>query len=252
MSQGLKKDVEKSLVVMCNRIGFKKKQYYFIKPIDNNVMATLHFGITTQSIKMHIYVNLTIGVSHRKIEELYAKLTGNDNGLIQSTIGLQIGYLMPGNSFKEWEFTENRDNAPIYEDMLKQIQMYGLPFQEKMKDFNNLFEAIDKREPGILNQARDRYLPILYYLKGDKQKGLETIEAAISRQQTPLTDKEIKKTSSGETVVLRADSDKKVGAEVMDNLLRNFPSGGSIVIIGSGIGKLDPEYLKFAERYRAL
>lgn len=251
MSQLFKKEVEKSLAAICNRIGFKKKQYYYIKPIDNNVIATLHFGVATHTDKGHIYVNVTIGVSHKNVEELRVKLTGNNNTLLQSTIGIQIGYLMPGNSFKEWDFAENMDNSHVYEDILKNIQTYGFAYQEKMKNFDNLFEAFEKRIQGVLNQARDRYLPILYYLKGNKPEGLKAIEESLERQQKPVSDEEIKKTTSGETVVLRAGTDK-VDAKGFDDLLKKLPSGGSIAIVGSGVGKVDPEYLKFAENYKAL
>lgn len=227
MSQALKKEVEKGLADICSRIGFKKKQYYYVKSIDNNVIATLHFGMATRTDKGHIYVNVTIGVSHKNVEELYAKLTSNNNPLLQSTIGLQIGYLMPGNSFKEWDFAENGDNSYLYEDILKNIQIYGFAYQEKMKGFDNLLEAFEKRASGILNQAQDRYLPILYYLKGDKQKGLKAIEEAIERQGKPVSESEIER-------------------------LKKLAGSGGQVIIGSGIGKVDPEYLKFAENYKAL
>lgn len=251
MSQLFKKEIEKGLVAICNRIGFKKKQYYFIKPIDNNVIATLGFGMILHKAKGHIFIDVTIGVSHKNVEQLYAKLVGIDKPLLQSTIGKQIGYLMPEKSYKEWDFIENADNTYVYEDLLKNIQTYGFAYQEKMKDFDNLFEAIEKREQGVLNQARDRYLPILYYLKGDKQKGLKSIEEAIERQGKPVSDAEIKKTTSGETVILRAGNEK-IGTQGFDDLLKKLPSGGSIVIVGSGIGEVDPEYLKFAERYKAL
>jgi len=225
MSHIFKKEVEKGLSVICGSIGFKKKQYYFIKPINNTVIATLHFGMATHTDKGYIYVNVTIGVSHKNVEDLYVKLTGNNNPLFQSTIGIQIGYLMTGNSFKEWDFAENADNSSLYQDILKNIQTYGFAYQEKMKSFDNLFEAYEKRVPGVLNQARDRYLPIFYYLKGDKQKGLKTIEEAIERQKKPLDKSSIPEFSGAKE---------------------------EITIIGSGIGKVDPEYLKFAENYRLL
>ncbi|MFT3740237.1 MAG: hypothetical protein QM786_15940 [Breznakibacter sp.] len=225
MSQVLKKEVEKGLAAICNRIGFKKKQYYFIKPIDDNVIATLNFGFILHKAKGHVFIDIGVGVFHKFVEELYAKLTGIDKSVFKYTISLQIGDLMPGNSFKEWDFAENADNSYLYEDMLKNIQTYGFAYQEKMKDFDNLLEAFEKRVPGILNQARDRYLPILYYLKGDKQRGLKAIEEAIEKQKKPLAESNIPKFSGAKE---------------------------EITIIGSGIGKVDPEYLKFAENYKLL
>ena len=226
MSQGFKKEVEKGLATISKEVGFKKKKYNFYKPINELVYATLGFGMATHKDKGHIYVNVTIGVSHKDVEELRAKATGyNSLDIMQPTIGIQIGYLMQDNSFKEWDFVENADNSSLYEDILKNIQTYGFAYQEKMKDFDNLLEAFEKRVPGVLNQGRDRYLPILYYLKGDKQRGLKAIEEAIERQKKPLDESNIPKFSGAKE---------------------------EITIIGSSIGKVDPEYLKFAENYKLL
>lgn len=219
-----KKDIQKGLAEISHSLEFKKTKYCFFKTISYDVIATLHFGMVTQSLKGHIIVNVTVGVSHRKVEELYAKLTGNKNLILKTTIGSQLGYLMPENDFKEWDFVEGQDNSNVFNNLSYCIKTYGFPYQEKMKDFNNLFKAFEKREPGILHIARDRYLPILYYLKGEKQKGLQFIEEAIERQKKPFDERDILKFSAEE----------------------------QITIVGPGIGKVDPEYLKFVEEYKKL
>lgn len=218
------KDIQKGLVEVCQDMGFGKTKYYFVKNKDGEVIDTLHFGMVTQSLRGHIIVNVTVGASHRKVEELYAKLTGNKNLILKTTIGSQLGYLMPENDFKEWDFIEGQDNSNVFNNLSYCIKTYGFPYQETMSDFNNLFKAFEKREPGILHFTRDRYLPILYYLKGEKQKGLQFIEEAIERQKTPFDEKDILK----------------------------FNAKEQITIIGPGIGKVDPEYLKFVEEYKKL
>jgi len=227
MSKEFKKEVEKEISSICSRIAFRKKQYYFIKSINDNVLATIHFGMAVHMAKGHIFVNVTVGVSHKDVEELFAKLTERSNPLIQATIGSQIGYLMPEDSFKEWDFVENADNAHVLEDLLKHIQIYGLPYFEKMKDFDNLLEAMEKRVTGVLNPARDRYLPILYYLKGDKQRGLKAIDEAMERQRKPVSEAKMEE-------------------------LRRLAGPDGQIIIGSGIGKVTPEYLRFVENYKLL
>lgn len=227
MSKEFIKKIEKGLSEICYNIEFKKKQYYFIKPIDSNVIATLNFGLITHKAQGHIFVDVGIGVAYKDIEELYAELTNIDKSSFKHTISEQLGYLMPHKAYKEWDFVENADNTIAFEDLLNCIQTYGFEYFERMKDFNNLFEAFETRTPGLLNHARDRYLPILYNMKGEKQKGLQFIKEAIERQKKPV------------------DDDKK-------EFLKKLAGSGGQVIIGSGIGKVDPEYLKFAENYKLL
>jgi hypothetical protein len=227
MSKEFKKEVEKGLSAICDKIGFKKKQCYFIKPMDDNVIAILHFGMVTHASKGHIYINVGVGVSYKNAEKLLYFLLGRDKVIFDHTILQQIGYLMPENTFKEWDFVEDANNTRVFEDLLKSIQAYGFPYQEKMRCFDNLLQSFERRDAGILYIARDRYLPILYYLKGDKQRGVQAIEEAIERQKQPVSE------------------------ETKEQLKKMAGAGGQ-VIIGSGVGQVDPEYLMFAERYRLL
>lgn len=55
MSRMFRKELEKDLAVMCERIGFKRNKYSFIKKIDDEVYATLSFGFVSYQLKGHIY-----------------------------------------------------------------------------------------------------------------------------------------------------------------------------------------------------
>lgn len=228
MSRMFRKEIEKGLALMCEKIGFKRNKYSFIKKIDDEVYATLSFGFVSYQLKGHIYVDVSVGVSHTKLNDLHSRLSGysNNNRLISPTLHQQIGYLMPEDEYKEWDFVENMDNSKVYEDLLQCIQTYGFPYQQKLKQFDNIFEAYEKRFSGVLNIHRDKYLPIFYYLKGEKEKGLKVIEEAIERESKPLSKEEIDRFSSS------------VG-----------PNGE--VFIRGPVG-VDASYLEFVERYKSL
>lgn len=184
MSKEFIKEIKKGISEMCNKVGFNKnKQYlYYIKPYTENVAAILHFGFYTHQMSGHILVDVSIGVSYKNVEELYCKLCEIANSTYDFTIIRQIGYLMPERHYKDWDFVEGDDNTGVFEDLLRQIKTYGFDYVESMKDFNNLFKAFEMGT-SILNVSRDRRLPILYYLKGEKEKGLKFIEEALERQQ---------------------------------------------------------------------
>jgi hypothetical protein len=72
----------------------------------------------------------------------------------------------------------------------------------------------------------------------------------ISRRPT---DEEIRKGQKPENVIiLRAGETPPMIGEEMEKALKKLPSGGEMIIVGSGIGKIDPECLKFVENYKLL
>jgi hypothetical protein len=227
MNSSFKKEVEKNLTEICKVLGFKKKKYNFYKPLNTEVFATIGFGIAIHSKKGHVYVNVTIGVFYKNVEELKAKLTGYNNNLdfMQPTIGIQIGYLMKENSFKEWDFTENKDNSIVYNDLFKNIQNYGFEYHEKMKNIDNLLESIEKRVPGVLNHAREKYLPIIYYLKGNKIKGIEFIDKTINMY----------KSQPKEIPDIQFEGAKTI-----------------LTITGKNFGKISPDYFDFRAKFQDL
>lgn len=251
MSQQFRKELERELTTRCKDIGFKKKKYNFYKPINESIYATLGFGISNHGIKGNCLVNVVVGVYCKDVVDLFMQLIVGKVGTVYPIMGIQLGYLMPEATFKEWNFIEGVNNDIVFEDLFMNIKTYGFQYQERLNKFDRLLQAFEKMEPGISNYERDRYLPILYYLCGDKQKGEEVIKTAITRQKTTFSDEELKKKNNRETLVLCAGSDK-VDDKDFDKLLKKLPSGGSIMIVGSGVGKVSPEYFKFAERYKLL
>ncbi len=227
MSKIFEKEIKEGLLELSKKIGYKKKKYFFTKTKDDNITDALLFGLSLYRKPNHTYVDITVGVAHKNVELLYTKLTNKDKNIFNTTISSQIGYLMPERNYKDWEFSKGKDNTKVFDDILMAIQTYAFPYQEKMANFENLFEAYKKREPGILHIHRDRYLPILYYLKGEKQKGLDFIKEAIERQKKPIDKKEME-------------------------IFKKLAGSDGQIIIGGGIGKVDPLYLEFAERYKAL
>jgi hypothetical protein len=233
-------------------IGLKKQQYCFVKSMNDNAIATLNFGIVRHFTKGHIYVNVVVGMFYKNIEDLYAKLSGNTNVYFKATTGLQIGYLMPEQSFKEWDFNENIDNTDLFNEIFNCIQKYAFAYYKKMQHIKEFAIQLQDRDKHVLGGI-DIYLPILYYLNGEKQKGLECIAAAIEKKKNPKTNEEIRGEKMPEEVVILRAGESNATADDMQKMLDNVPSGGSIIIVGAkDSGEIDPMYLKFVENYKEL
>ena len=138
--------------------------------------------------------------------------------------------------------------------MFSNLFHYGEFYWIRLSDFDELFKAVYDREKGLLNDRRERLLPILYYMKGEKEKGIEFIQETIKcRSRRPTDDELLAGRDKAKTIILRAGEGPKLTAENMDKMLRDLPSGGSIEIVGPGCnGVVDPLYLEFAKRYELL
>ena len=248
----MKKDIDKEIAQRCKELGFMKRKYNFYKPLTSSVWAILGFGCASFRQPGHFFINVLIGVFNKDVDDIYSKLTGY-SGLkyMQPTIGKQLGYLMPVNFFYEWDIVNDADNTEQFDSIFNNIQKYGYPYQEKMSKFDNLFEAFYHRDSGILNEGREKTLPILYYMKGEKEKGIKFIQETIERRSKRPTDEELLGGRSKENaIILRAGEGPKLTADDMKKMLKNLPSGGSIEMVGSGCnGNVDPSYLEFAKRF---
>ncbi len=211
------------LHIMCKQLGFSKKKYNYYKPLTNGIFSTLGFGIAHYSTPGHTFINVIVGVLHEDVELLSFKLTGyNRLTTMQPQIGIQLGYLMPEKKYREWEYQENTDNTIMFDDLLSNIQNYAIPYQTSYKDPSVLFNAIEDINISTYF-IRDRYLPILYYLRGDKQSGLRVINEAFERQLHPKQPE-----------------------------IPNINGAKIEIFVGPGHGIVDPSYVTFAKNYRDL
>lgn len=219
-------NIKKELANRLKAIKFNKNKMVFIREITKETFATIAFTSRyyhdRKTKKKYYYLGLDVGVSFLAVNKLYQKLIGSDVMYYDNVVHKQIGYLMPANQYKEWEFVEDEEATIVFDNMFACIQDYAFPYYNQMSDLNHVFDIL-KSGDGILHIARDRYLPILYYLKGDKQSGLKIIDEAIERQLHP----------------------KKPEIPIIE--------GASVeVFMGPSYGRVDPTYLTFAERFKNL
>lgn len=236
-------------------LGFKKKKYDFFRPINDNVYATIGYTTATHRMKAHTLINPIIGIAYEDVNRLYDQMCGYQHN-IAPTLWMPIGYLMPEVNFKEWDFIDSVDNEDILTDMLSAIQKYGEPYWDKMSYFDNLFDAVFVRTTGLFNGKRNRLLPILYYMRGEKEKGQQVIDDAIKEMQRVKSDVELLEgvptCVQVNTKILRVGVDT-ANKEEVDKMFNNMKPGSAIVFAGpTDSGFVDPEYIKFAERYKAL
>ena len=243
-------EIKKELDHRLKNIGFKKKHYYYYKQWDKNMYLTISFGIASFLLPKHRLVSPTIGICYIDVNKLYEQLSDREvANNIYPTVSEGLGYIMPENTFKEWDFVENQDNTSIYDDMFKAITTYGFAYIIQKDRHDRIVDFFKTRE-----KAGHQILSISYFLNGEKEKGLQVFNDFLERMSHRPTDEEIRRGKKPEDVIiLRAGETTSMTGIEMEKMFKKLPSGGEMVIVGAGSnGQIDPEYLKFVEKYKPL
>ncbi len=162
----LRKELDASLKVMCQDMGFQKHKYDFYKVIGDWSMQ-IGFVYASYQVKGHILLSCIIGVSNVKLYEIYAKHVGLKYKYPNEIISLQIGYLTPRNSFFEWDVSEYTNLNKLCEEIKLTILKYGYPFFEKYANMDYLYDSLLYRRIYPIGGNRGIWLSIIDYFKGN-------------------------------------------------------------------------------------
>ncbi|MDE6872079.1 MAG: hypothetical protein K2J62_08190 [Bacteroidales bacterium] len=175
----MSKQVNDSLKEICRSLGYEKKGDFYIKPFSSNIYLTIRFSIASYRIKGHRLVAPMIGVRYEDVEKILQEISP-DERLIKSrnpnTISEHIGYIMPIDDWKEWDFIEH-GNTPefIINDLREALQKYSIEYCKRFLTIDDIIAKIESEAWNPSNYSLFRRLPILYYLTGYKQKGIKFI-----------------------------------------------------------------------------
>ncbi len=112
-------------------------------------------------------LNPVVGVRYQTMERTLAEITGEKfHAYIPPTVSVNVGYLMPENSYRSWRFEEGGLNKQKVLDMVAIVEKVGRPFMSTMADLESLTEALEAKRYS-LPDVRRYHLPVIYYLKGE-------------------------------------------------------------------------------------
>ena len=188
-----KSDVRNEIKAKLLEYGFKRKSHYvnekhrlsFIKKENNNILS-ISFGEGWNS-EGHTQIYPNIGIGYIDINKLYAKLS-NIKRFDYPILLEGIGNLKPVKELMKWDFNDYGNNDNVLSEMVSTIFQYAEPYWKGMSVFDNLYNAVVNKKALLINVEEERILPILHYLKGEKEKGKEIIEETLNSnklQRTP-------------------------------------------------------------------
>jgi len=171
------KDVDSYVIEKLEKLGFTKKKELFYLPIDENTIGVIALPRATRYSKEAFSIAPVIGVINKQVEEIVHELTGQKRkGLTKSEF---LGYLMPENSYREWEFHKSIPISFVARNMIKNIKKYGIPWMKKLSNMRYLAEEMEKdlAIPGGHYEA----LPIIWFLLGEKERAFNHINKVFEK-----------------------------------------------------------------------
>lgn len=203
--KSLKKEINEQVKKHLSQYGFQTKKYSIQVRIKDNVVQTIGLGFAHGGR----CVTILIGVLYQDINAILLKLGGYDSmKTYNGMVGTNIGYLMPGNFYKEWIFRKE-DTLDMIEsivkDMMNAIIQYGFPYLDELSDKSFLLDKLLdlNSEDKYMCPNRDKLIPVLYHLRGEDALAMDYIKKAIQKEgEWPSKEEMEKLLSMGDIVII--------------------------------------------------
>ncbi|MGM9764376.1 MAG: hypothetical protein ACI3ZQ_10195 [Candidatus Cryptobacteroides sp.] len=179
------KQVNTILKEICGSLGYEyyKKGDIFVKPYTTNIISTIGFMIASYRVKGHRFIAPIIGVILEDVEKILRVVSGAEylkKYRYTNTVSEHIGYIMPMHKWKEWDLIEPGTNSEIILDDLKEsLRQYSDVYCRRFSSIEDVIAVTDMKYWNPCNYALFERLPIMYYIIGRKQKGLDFINKAL-------------------------------------------------------------------------
>ncbi|MBC8592359.1 hypothetical protein H8744_03700 [Oscillospiraceae bacterium N12] len=160
--------------------GFKKKYKTCFQRSFVDAIQMLTFGHSTHNEVSVRYLTYTVSLTYPTIDKIATQLHE-----IMGNIGVNVGYLMPEKSFKEWRLVLDCPDECLHQilnNIMFTVEQYAIPFLDKYSNIEELIVGLENGELRCTDDIKDRYLPILYYLLGNNHNALLLVDEAIKRR----------------------------------------------------------------------
>lgn len=140
--------------------------------------STISFNIAHYGVKGHSFVAPRMGILYEMVETLLFQVS--DLGCYRCpnfpTISEHVGYILPCNCWMEWDlFAEDSDFNSKVIDLQDKIQLGTEIFKSRFSDLSSVISYVETLPYGSAFQELLIRLPIMYYIVGEKDKGIRFI-----------------------------------------------------------------------------
>ena len=162
--------------------GFVPKRSGFLQERlrDQEIFGWIGLNIASIGLPKTLLINPVIGVRSVDLEKSFVELAGWKAPV--PIVTKPLGYLMPSQSFRQWEFDAGADLSAPAEDLAAAVNIFGQPFIEKWSSPATLVDELDSSEL-LLAVKRWITVPIVHAVYGDKEIGRQLVEQEVIRVQ---------------------------------------------------------------------
>lgn len=235
MSREFTKLVDKQLYSLYEELGFVKRKRISIKIKTPEMTTSISHLFATRQKVGHVLVNIYASFRRNDLKHVM-EFVDNENSSYNTT-GINIGYIMPTADYFYYEYVlvegEDKDNAAVLEQIKNDIVEYADPFYDRFSSLESIISLHERRgkgkgDPVLFHGNIIRNLPVLYYIQGSKERGLEYIDEAMRYYEKPFRP------------FSKEDWLFKYSEEELDEYVANKS------------GECPPDYYFFAKRFRQL
>jgi hypothetical protein len=142
------------------------------------VTGWLGLNLATWGLPANLQINPVVGVRHVALEKALVDLASWKAPV--ACVAKPLGYLMPRNTFAQWDFPADGDLAAIAENLATAVASYGQPFIDKWADWNT-FSAEIEHAGLLLENEKPFVLPLVAAINGDRQRAESLIARELER-----------------------------------------------------------------------
>jgi len=176
-----KQEARKTLDNKLAEMGFRRqrKEVYFLD-ISKEACGQLWLNEVSYA-GVCITVFPIIGIRHEKIESEVVRFSGLSRKCFSSaTIQKGLGYLMPEENYKNWEFSHETDISQVADDMCLAISTYGIPFISANVSLEQVCKKLE--ENYCLLPTMVFRLPVAYLLLGQLTKAERCLKKFVKEE----------------------------------------------------------------------
>jgi hypothetical protein len=162
-------------------LGFvrRRKKDPYTLPLEgrNDFVGWLGAGRSVARGDGALRVQPNVGVLWLPLRKLIKDLGG---GNWPATLCGNLGYLMPENSYTEYEFWIQTDDGPSMARLIEDLERYGIPYMRSMASLGAIVEYFEL--PNAPKWAAPYFLPAIYLLRGDRAAAMRSLEGFLQNE----------------------------------------------------------------------